>query len=118
MNILIAENNSETTALLKNSFETLGFHVYTAEDGIEAYEKLKLQQYAFIFLEHDLPEISGLELVKWIKKNGCQSKIVLMTAYPNVDESFAKAIGVDEFIRKPFVIEAMMDIVRPDKKAA
>lgn len=118
MNVLVAENNSETAMLLQNALEVLRFKVCIAHDGIDAYEQLKLQDYAFVFLEHDLPEISGLELVKWMKKNGYKSKIVLMTAYPNVDEVFAKAVGVDEFIRKPFMIATILDIIRPGSKAA
>ena len=48
-----------------------------------------------------MPEMTGLELVRYIRENKIDSKIVMVTGYPAIRGFFAKAIGTDEYLTKP-----------------
>ncbi len=101
MKILIADNENEFVKLLKERFTGKGHSVDTALDGNAAMELIKANKYDILFLDHNMPEMTGLEIAKYVKENKIDSKTVMITGYSEMSDTFAKAIAADDYITKP-----------------
>ena len=111
MTILIVDDEKEIVELLKNRFIVKGHSVNTAYDGKKALELIKSNIYDLIFLDHNMPGLTGLELLRYIKQNNLKPKTVIVTGYEEIDEFFMKGRGADEYLTKPVKIRDIDDIV-------
>jgi CheY-like chemotaxis protein len=111
MKILIADDERDFVKSLKSFLERKGHFVDAAFDGGRALELMKKNNYDLAFLDHNMPELTGLELVKFVEENGLRTKTVLLTGYPTMKDFFARALGADEYIRKPCQLEDIASIV-------
>ncbi|MBI4115893.1 MAG: response regulator [Candidatus Omnitrophica bacterium] len=105
MRILIADDEKEIVAFLKEALSAEGHMVDTALDGKKALDLIKQNRHDVIFVDHNMPEKTGLELVKYIKENKLRVRTVMMTGYPLMKDFFAKSAGADEYLAKPFKLE-------------
>ena len=112
MNILIADNDFEVVEVLAEVLCSHGYCVDKVHDGKRALECLQAKHYDIAILDHDMPELTGLEVVKYIKKHFPVTKTVIITGYPAMTELFAKTVGADEFIEKPFTIDQILKTVQ------
>lgn len=110
MHILIADDEDEMRHFLKEFLTGHGHSVDGAADGKKALELLQQNTYDLAFLDHDMPEMTGLELAKYIKKNHLKIKVVLISGYPLLKDFFVKAMGTDSFLTKPFTLEQLLKI--------
>ena len=61
-----------------------------AFDGEKALRLIKLNGYDLVFVDHNMPELTGLELIKYIRENNLNTKIVMITGYPAIEGSVVK----------------------------
>lgn len=111
MTILIVDDNKELAELLKRISIGKGHSACAIYDGEEALELIKANKYDLIFLDHNMPGLTGLELAKYIKQNNLKPKTVMITGYPEMGKSFAKSVGVDEYLTKPLKMKEVEDII-------
>lgn len=105
MVILIVDDEKEFVEFLKERLTIKGHSVDFAYDGKKALDLIKSNHYDLIFSDHNMPELTGLELVKYLKENKINSKIVMITGYPEIDEFFMKGVGADDYLNKPVKIQ-------------
>ena len=74
-------------------------------------ELIKSNIYDLVFLDHNMPGLTGLELLSYIRKNNLKPKVAIITGYVEINESFMKGMGTDEYLTKPVKMEDMDDIV-------
>ena len=101
MRILIADDERAFVELLSESLTQMGNEVECAYDGGSALALIKKNKYDIILLDHNMPELTGLELVKYIRENKIEAKTVMITGYVDMNKTFMKVIGVDEYLTKP-----------------
>ena len=111
MIILIADDEKEIVELLKDRFIAKGHSVDTAYDGKKALELIKSNTYDLVFLDHNMPGLTGLELLRYIKQNNLKPKVVIITGYKEIDELFMKGRGADEYLTKPLKMKDIDDII-------
>jgi YesN/AraC family two-component response regulator len=58
-----------------------------------------------------MPELTGIELIKVIEEKNPKAKKIMISGYDLINEDFAKDSGVDIFLRKPFSLETIKEIV-------
>lgn len=109
--ILIADDDENTRRLLSEYITGIGGRVNIADDGKRALQLLDSKDYDFVFLDCNMPEITGVELAEYLKKKKIRPKIVMMTGYGSIDEGFAKAAGVDIYLSKPFLLGEVKKII-------
>lgn len=118
-NILIIEDDLRIRRILQLELEHEGYLVSLAKDGKEGLEKAKLIRYDLILLDLMLPEISGEEVCKELRKNS-DVPIIVLTAKENIRSKVELLdMGADDYITKPFNIEelfARMRIALRNKK--
>lgn len=79
-----------------------GYVVITAQNGAEALEKMRTQQYDLIFTDIKMPGMDGVELAEQVKARQPWTPVVIITGYGTENnEARAKAAGVSDFMRKP-----------------
>jgi len=111
MKILIADDEKGFTEILEERLTFKGCSVDIAHDGKKALELLESNVYDLVFLDHNMPELTGLELAKHIKVNKLTTKTVIITGYPEIEGFFAKAVGADEFLAKPVKIRDIEKLI-------
>lgn len=116
MKILIADDEAEIVGIIKGSLNKKGYVVDATLDGKAALDLIKENNYDIVFLDHNMPEVTGLELIKYIKENNLNTKTAMITGYPAIEGSAVKYLGADEYLTKPFNIKDIEDIIDKYKK--
>ena len=104
MKILIAEDDAITSSSLEHALKKDNHNITVCSNGSDALEKIKKDTPDLVITDIMMPFVTGLELVEWIKNNyNDQIKIIVLTSIGQEDvvlEAFA--LGVDDFLTKPF----------------
>lgn len=106
--ILVVEDDSvfrETICdVLKDKFR-----VIEAPNGKSACELLSIQQFDLVVSDIQMPNMTGLELLSWSKKNMPQVPFIIMTGFSTLMETqSAYELGAKGFITKPFKIDDLV----------
>ena len=100
--ILIVDDDDKIRNLLKEFLTENHYIVSTAEDAIQAKERLKIIKFNIIILDVMMPGQNGYDLTKEIKKNS-KVPIILLTAKGEVENRIkGLELGADDYLGKPF----------------
>ena len=103
--ILVADDEPDVLHLVSLNLKNAGFNVIKADDGMKALTQARAMQPALIVLDLMLPEMSGLEVCKVLKKEPAtaQIPIIMLTAKAEeVDRIVGLELGADDYLTKPF----------------
>lgn len=112
--MLIVDDERECCDLFKEYFLKHGFDIDIAYDGLKAKELLERNKYDYIFFDCNMPELTGVELIKVIKEKNPEAKKIMISGYDLIAEDFAKDLGVDVFLRKPFSLKDAERLIKND----
>lgn len=101
--ILVADASSDTRFIFKHYLKQFTMDADEAQTGTEALNKISSKNYDVIFLDLEMPETNGIEVLNRIRAMRSKPKIVAFTAHdtPEHRERFKKA-GFDFYLPKPF----------------
>ncbi|MFK8007879.1 MAG: response regulator transcription factor [Saprospiraceae bacterium] len=104
MKILVCEDEEILLTSLSFRLKKQGFEIILAKDGKEALEKIKTESPDLIVADIVMPQVSGLELITFVrKKMKSQLPIIMISALGNDDTVLeAFRLGATDFISKPF----------------
>ena len=104
--ILVIEDNLMNQKFIVRLLNKLDIDLDLAENGKEALEKIKEEKYDVILMDIQLPDTNGFEVTKIIKNSknlNTETKIIALTASAlGQDILKAQAVGMDDFLSKPF----------------
>ena len=113
MRILYAEDER---GLSEAVVDILTYHHYTVDavyDGETALAYAQLEEYDGIILDIMMPDKSGLEVLKELRKLGYKTPIMLLTAKAEIkDQILGLDTGADDYLPKPFSMELLLAHVR------
>lgn len=124
LNILVAEDDFLSQKLTKKVIEKGGHSVTVAENGKQVLALLEKQKFDMMFLDLQMPEVDGYEVVKILRERetstGSHLPVIVVTAFASEEErSKCIAFGVDDFIAKPFsnklIFEKINKFTSPEK---
>ena len=107
-NILLVEDDVSCQILIKRLLQNNKIDVQVINDGKVALQFIGNKRYDLIILDIQLPEISGLDILKSIRKEEMNSQVpvVALTAYALKDDrEFFMKMGFDEYVAKPIHLE-------------
>src|SRR3989339_936652 len=111
--ILIVEDEPDMRLGLKDNLEFDGYVVDSAENGKEGYEKIIKNNYDLVLMDVMMPEMSGFEVCKQIRKEGINVPVILLTAKgEEIDKVRGLEIGADDYITKPFSLRELLARVK------
>jgi len=110
--ILLVEDEMVVREALRDWLIEDGYDVDVAEDGEEALEKIKGEEFGVIVLDLKLPGIDGLQVFEEAKELKPETKGVIVTAYPSKETlEKAKRLGLLDYLPKPFKVEDLEKII-------
>ena len=113
MRILVVDDFSTMRRILKNILKQIGYtDIDEAEDGNGALAKLRQDKYDLVVSDWNMPNMSGLDLLKAIRADSALNGIpVLMVTAEAKKENVVEAIkaGVNNYIVKPFTAEVLRE---------
>jgi len=111
MKILIVDDFSTMRRIVRNILKQLEYvNVEEAEDGDVAFEKLKESDYDFVITDWNMPNMTGLDLLKEIRANEKLKdlKVLLVTAEAEKENIVQAAqAGVNDYVVKPFTADVL-----------
>ena len=111
--ILVVDDQNTHRDLSRSVLEDAGFTVETAASGPEALERLRSSTFALVVTDQIMPGMSGLELLREIRRQWPRLPVVIVTAHGTVETAVdAMKAGASDFIPKPFTPEEMLLVVR------
>lgn len=108
MRILLVEDDPALSASLKQGLQQMGFAVELSHDGAEADAILSLRTFDLVVLDLGLPGLSGMEVLRRLRKRGAATPVLILTAHDALQDRVAglKA-GADDYVLKPFDFEEL-----------
>lgn len=110
--ILLVEDEYNVSEFLQLELQHEGYDVTVAEDGEQALDYFKRQEWNLILLDWMIPRLNGLEVCRRIRKTS-DVPIILLTARDYIGDKIAGLdTGADDYITKPFEIEELLARIR------
>ena len=107
--ILVVDDEESIRAILDDILTKAGYNSRLVESAEEALDILKTETFPVMFLDIQLPRMSGIELCKKIRQKNPVSLIYAMTGYATVFDVFEfRKAGFDDCFMKPFVMERIL----------
>lgn len=113
--ILVVDDEEAIRRLLSDSLARAGYRVAAAGSGREALALVEQEPPDLIILDLVMPEMDGIEALRRIRERGVTARVLVLTAYGTAQQvREARALGVREFIGKPFDLDRLVGIVRQE----
>jgi two-component system, cell cycle response regulator DivK len=113
--VLIVEDNELNMKLFNDLLVAHGYKTIQTRNGFEALELARKHRPDLILMDIQLPEVSGLEVMRWLKDDDtlCQIPIIAVTAFAmRGDEERIRSGGCEAYISKPISVMTFLDTVR------
>uniref|UniRef100_A0A7C3V3B6 Response regulator n=1 Tax=Desulfobacca acetoxidans TaxID=60893 RepID=A0A7C3V3B6_9BACT len=111
MRVLLVDDEAEFVSALAERLNLRGFDVQAATSGEEALEKVNAFSPQVVVLDVLMPGMSGLEVLKRIKKTHPQVQVILLTGRGSWDGIQGIREGAYDCLMKPIQIEELMQIM-------
>ena len=108
MKILLVEDDTEMSEMLKNFLMTENFEVVTAYDGKSACEKFFADEYSIVLLDLMIPKMSGMEVMKTIRASSTVPIMILSAKDTDSDKTLGLGLGADDYVTKPFSVTEVL----------
>jgi two-component system cell cycle response regulator DivK len=113
--ILIVEDNELNMKLFRDLLSAQGYRTMQTRSGIEAVALARKHQPDLIIMDIQLPEVSGLDVTKWLKEDDAMRHIpiIAVTAFAmKGDEQRIREGGCEAYLSKPISIGPFLDTIR------
>ena len=113
MRVLVIEDETKVGCLIKRALEEESYAVDLCEDGAKGLEMALVTDYDLLVVDLMLPSMSGMEILKTIRRERIQTPVLILTAQSQVDQR-VKGLdaGADDYLTKPFAIDELLARVR------
>ena len=119
--VMIVEDNELNMKLFHDLLEAHGYAAIQTRNGKDALELARKHRPHLILMDIQLPEVSGLEVTRWLKEDAglCTIPVIAVTAYAmKGDEERIRQGGCEAYISKPISVIGFIQTVRNFVEAA
>lgn len=112
--VLVVEDEGELLGILSAGLISSGYEVVQASNGSAARQLLdqRPSQFDIVISDLRMPETNGLELLEYSKATYPATKFIVITAHVDESKDLLFAMGVDDFMLKPFDGEEFIRLVK------
>jgi len=113
--VLVVEDNELNMKLFHDLLEASGYNIVQTRNGLEAIDLAREHHPDLILMDIQLPEVSGLEVTKWIKEDDELRAIpvIAVTAFAmKGDEERIRQGGCEAYLSKPISVVTFLDTVK------
>jgi DNA-binding response OmpR family regulator len=111
--ILLVDDDAEIVESMRYALEKQGFQIFIARDGNQGLAMAERESPHLVILDMMMPKRSGfLVLEKLRRTRPVPMRVIMITANEGSrHKAYAEMLGVDDYIRKPFAMDRLMDSV-------
>lgn len=110
--ILFVDDDHQILEIVTAYLNRFGFSVDTVDSGTEAMNRINEKEYAVVFTDLIMPEISGLDLLKTIKKTSPSTEVIIITGYGTIESAIeALKLGGYDYLQKPINFERLKILI-------
>ncbi|CAG9620913.1 response regulator transcription factor [Sutcliffiella rhizosphaerae] len=103
MKILLIEDEEELSTIIDRGLRKSGYAVDKAYDGEEALNYYTVNSYDVIILDLNIPEIDGFKVLRYIRENDKETKILILSARSAIEDRVKGLdMGANDYLSKPF----------------
>jgi DNA-binding NtrC family response regulator len=111
--ILIVDDNRDIRSIVEDYLGGNGHYVEGASDGQDALNKCAEDSYDLIITDLNMPGLTGMDLIKAVRKQNDMTEFVIITGYAALDTAVeAIKVGAFDYIVKPFRMEELDVVVK------
>jgi len=111
--LLIVDDDPEMREFLRSELAVEGYECEEAASGQQALGRIRSQTWDLVLLDWNLPDFSGVEVCRRMRKGGISTQVLMLTARDEVKQRVeALDSGADDYLIKPFSIEELLARVR------
>src|SRR5262249_29554766 len=110
--ILVVDDEPTLRETLRENLEMDGFRVVTAADGRQALDRFHQSQPDLVILDLMLPELSGIEVCRVIRRESGVPILMLTARDSELDKVVGLELGADDYVTKPFGLRELLARVR------
>ncbi len=110
--ILFVDDDHQILEVVTAFLSRFGYLVESVDNGMVAIEKVKQKDYAVVFTDLIMPEISGLDLLKAVKESSPTSEVIIVTGYGTIESAIeALKLGGYDYLQKPINFERLKILI-------
>jgi len=110
--ILVVDDEPSILRLLREALTQWGYQVTTASNARDALDALRTEMYDAAITDIRMPDTSGLDLLKEIKKHDDSIEVVIMTGYPTIASAVeALKEGAYDYLSKPLILDELRHLM-------
>ena len=107
--ILIVDDEANIRWIFGKILADAGYQVRSAESGAAARQAVREQEPDLVFLDYQLPDTNGLDLMRALKADGCAAQFIVITAFESVKTAVAAVKeGAFDYLSKPIDNEEIL----------
>jgi len=111
--ILIVDNNEHIAEMFSEVLTGVGHNVTVIADGLKAIDSINHNNYDIAFIDLELPDISGLDILRSIQANSPQTVSSIISGKSDINYAIeAIKAGVFRYLKKPFDIEDILGVTK------
>jgi len=111
--ILVVDDEASMRLALSEALKREGYAVDTASDGFDALQRFRRDAFRMVVADVKMPKMSGVELLKEIKRISPQTPVIMVTAHGMIQNAVdAMKEGASDYILKPFSYEDLESAVK------
>lgn len=112
--ILLIDDDAEIIESMRYALEKAGFKVSVARDGNQGLAMAETLMPDLLVLDMMMPKRSGFLVMEQLRRDGSnRAKVIMITGNEgNRHQQYAELLGVDEYIRKPFSMDRLIECAR------
>lgn len=110
--VLVVDDDPVVVKSCERILKTEGYKIDSAVNGQHAINILQNQDYDLVITDLKMPEVNGIDLIKWMKGSKHQAGIIIITGYPSQETiKDALELGIIDYVPKPFTPAVLVDVV-------
>jgi len=104
--VLIVDDDPVVGSFLSHTINSRGYEAVYYQNPIEALYHAQKESFSLAFIDVQMPEMSGLELISLLKRYNPRIEIILVSGYGSLDDTVkAIKIGISDYLKKPFTVD-------------
>jgi DNA-binding response OmpR family regulator len=111
-NILLIEDDREISSTIQGVLQAAGYRVAVAQNGVEGRRIIDNDPPALVITDMMMPKMGGFPILEYLRGLATPPRVIMITANEGGrHKAYAEMLGVDEYLRKPFAMDVLLEAI-------